>query len=84
MPFEKIIDGKTKVARIATSRATRAYQFADCKAAMIRPTLSGEKNSAGEIVPAFICTKPSMLFWLRDIAPNSCRISGGGGFIAAS
>ena len=25
---------------------------------MIAPTLSGEKNSAGEIVPAFICAKP--------------------------
>jgi hypothetical protein len=27
---------------------------------MIRPTFAGEKNSAGEIVPAFIRTKPSI------------------------
>jgi hypothetical protein len=29
---------------------------------MIAPTFSGERNSAGEIVPAFIWTKPFMGF----------------------
>jgi hypothetical protein len=31
-------------------------------AATIAPMFSGEKNSAGEIVPAFTCTKPSVAF----------------------
>src|SRR6187455_2276321 len=51
----------------------------DCAAAMIDPTLSGAKNSAGEIVPAFIRTKSSIAFWLPAIAPNSCWTWGGGG-----
>ena len=32
--------------------------------AMIAAMFSGEKNSAGEIVPAFIWTKPSVACWL--------------------
>src|SRR6186713_707962 len=50
----------------------------DCAAAMIDPTLSGAKNSAGEIVPA------SIAFWLPAIAPNSCWTWGGGGSSVAS
>jgi hypothetical protein len=46
---------------------------------MILPRLSGEKNAAGEIVPAFTCAKPSIACWLPWIAPNNCCISGGGG-----
>jgi hypothetical protein len=37
-------------------------QVAARAAAMIAPMFCGEKNSAGEIVPAFICAKPSMAF----------------------
>ena len=51
---------------------------------MIAPTLSGEKNSAGEMVPAFICTKRCMAVRFPGMAPNSCCTSAGGGFIEAS
>ena len=46
---------------------------------MIALTLSGAKNSAGDIVPAFIRAKLSMAFWLPWTAARSCCISGGGG-----
>ena len=60
------------------------YERAGCAAAMILPTFSGAKNAAGEIVPAFIFTKPSIADSLPAIAAKSCCICGGGGSSLAS
>ena len=43
-----------------------------------------QATAAGEIVPAFICTNPSIAVRLPVIAANSCCISGGGGSSVAS
>ena len=59
-------------------------QFAVCAARVMAPTLSGDRNWAGEMVPAFIWTKPSIAARLPWMAPNSCCISGGGGSSVAS
>ncbi len=50
----------------------------------MRPMFSSEKNSAGEVTPAFTRAKPSIASWLPCTAPSTCCISGGGGSSVAS
>jgi hypothetical protein len=52
--------------------------------AIIRPTLSGAKNSGAGSVFACTLTKASMASWFPYIAPMSCCISGGGGCSCAN
>jgi hypothetical protein len=61
------------------SRKTVAIQPASPRASMIDWTLGGEKNCAGEIVPAFICTNEWVAFRLPGSAAKIASISGGGG-----
>ena len=62
----------------------RVLVYQERRGALSRATLSDAKNSAGEIVPAFICTKASILAWLPWIAANNCWVSGAGGASVAS
>ena len=51
---------------------------------MMASTFSGAKNSAGEMVPAFIRAKASIASWLPEAAASSAWSSGGGGSSLAS
>ena len=50
---------------------------------MIALTFPGAKNSAGEIVPAFIRTNASIAAWLPCTAANNCWVAGDGGYSLA-